>query len=84
MSAEAQFGAWTLIRFDAVGKRAVCRCRCGVVREVAADALRGGLTTSCEGCASRGSPIERENTFASRLTADQGFDARTGKWRRFR
>ncbi len=34
-------------------KRWVCRCSCGVVREIPAGNLRGGLSTSC-GCERKG------------------------------
>jgi hypothetical protein len=50
-TAEPQrFGAWSVVKIDAVGKRAVRRCCCGLVREVPIEALGSGLSRSCEGC----------------------------------
>jgi hypothetical protein len=45
-----QFGAWTLIKIDATGKRGLCRCQCGAIHEVAVAALESGVCRSC-GCA---------------------------------
>jgi hypothetical protein len=67
-----RFGSWTLLKIDAVQKRAVCRCKCGLVREVAVDALRSGIARSCHSCGARGAPVERDTTFAFRVAADQG------------
>lgn len=48
-----RFGAWTVVRFGAqrpTGQTTwLCRCDCGVEREVVAQTLRMGLTSSC-GC----------------------------------
>jgi hypothetical protein len=41
-------GHWFVLAVN--GRRAGCRCRCGVVREVAVSALESGASTSC-GCA---------------------------------
>jgi hypothetical protein len=42
-----RFGSWTLLSIDALGKRALCRCACGAVREVNKLALETGVTRSC-------------------------------------
>lgn len=43
-----KFGHWQIL--SVAHRRAVCRCRCGEVREVATSALQDGSSTSC-GCA---------------------------------
>jgi hypothetical protein len=68
------FGLWTLIRLDGTAKRALCRCRCGTIREVALDALETGASKSC-GCflsakpqrraADRAASLRPASTFAS-------------------
>jgi len=49
ISAGMTFGAWTVLSVDSAGKRATCRCACGTVRKIGAEALQGSATTSC-GC----------------------------------
>ena len=44
-----QFGAWTVIKTDASGKRATCLCICGAVQLIAVEALADGSSASC-GC----------------------------------
>jgi hypothetical protein len=38
---------WQVLRIDRLGKRATCRCKCGVVREVAIADLQSGVSQSC-------------------------------------
>ena len=45
-----RFGSWTVLGADPTGKRIVCRCACGRVRQVALAALELGESLSC-GCA---------------------------------
>jgi hypothetical protein len=45
-----QFGAWTVINADATGKRALCSCSCGAIREVAVAALLDGISIGCGDC----------------------------------
>ena len=64
-----RFGRWAVINTDTVGKRALCRCDCGALREIAIAALADGSTTSC-GCGpSRSRPPTRRgaSTFASAI-----------------
>jgi hypothetical protein len=72
--APVRFGSWVLIKLDAVGKRALCRCKCGLSREVAVTALHSGLSRACEACdvRGRGAPIERDRAFAYDLARDAG------------
>jgi hypothetical protein len=42
-------GRWRVLGVDSVGKRAACRCDCGVIREIALDALESGASLGC-GC----------------------------------
>ena len=44
-----RFGKWTLIEHPHKTRKWICRCDCGTVREVRADALKAGQTLSC-GC----------------------------------
>jgi hypothetical protein len=44
---DATFGHWRVLRV--AHRRALCRCRCGQVHEVAIAALQDGTSTSC-GC----------------------------------
>jgi hypothetical protein len=43
------FGAWTVRSVDESGRRAWAICRCGVVRQLALEALQSGESQSC-GC----------------------------------
>ena len=49
VAAGQRFGHWHVLAIDATGRRAGCRCRCGVVREVSVASLVSGESTSC-GC----------------------------------
>lgn len=54
-----QFGKWTVLREKQAvyGGRLrglwVCKCACGTVRRIAADALVSGKTTQCRNCSNR-------------------------------
>src|SRR5208337_4973386 len=41
------FGAWTAVKADATGRRILCTCCCGTVREIGCDALLSGESTGC-------------------------------------
>ena len=45
-----RFGHWVVAALDASGRRALCRCRCHTLRQVATAELANGTSTSC-GCA---------------------------------
>jgi hypothetical protein len=47
-----RFGNWLVLGLDSVGKRAACRCDCGVIRELSLSALESGATPLCD-CARR-------------------------------
>jgi hypothetical protein len=66
------FGSWTLIQTDSLGKRALCRCICGAVREVSIEALESGVSRGC-GCSARdASPgAAGQATFAATAAAEQ-------------
>jgi len=44
-----KFGAWTVARTDATGRRIWCICDCGTVRQIALGALEDGSSRGC-GC----------------------------------
>ena len=44
-----RFGAWTLVRVDDSGKRALVGCECGHHRQIAVEALTSGESGGC-GC----------------------------------
>jgi hypothetical protein len=50
ITTDAQIGRWRIL--TVVHRRALARCDCGTVREVAVAALEDGSSTSC-GCFSR-------------------------------
>ena len=47
------FGHWRVVRL--AHRRALCRCRCGQVHEVAIESLTSGESTSC-GCSEASRP----------------------------
>lgn len=47
MASVKKFGHWEALTI--ANRRALCRCRCGAIREVAISALTDGSSTSC-GC----------------------------------
>ena len=50
---DQKFGHWRVVRVTF--RRALCRCRCGQVHEVAVDSLTSGESTSC-GCSEASRP----------------------------
>jgi hypothetical protein len=46
-----RFGAWSVIRADATGRRILVACKCSTVREVSREALESGESVGC-GCGS--------------------------------
>jgi hypothetical protein len=44
-----RFGAWEVVGVE--GRRASCRCRCGVVRAISVDAIVAGTAAPSCGCA---------------------------------
>lgn len=44
------YGSWMVASLDFTGKRAVCSCQWGAVRQVAVAALVGGSSQGCGGC----------------------------------
>ena len=47
------FGAWQVLRYVGKGGKWMCRCRCGVEREVDAFDLRSGKSRACSSCANK-------------------------------
>ncbi len=66
------FGSWTLIQTDSLGKRALCRCACGAVREVSIEALESGATRGC-GCSAGDASlgVVGQATFAATAAAER-------------
>lgn len=52
------FGDYVVLgegRYDKKARFAVCRCKCGVIKEVASDKLKSGRSTCCKDCAKKSS-----------------------------
>jgi len=54
---DQHFGLWTVLAADHSSRRASCRCRCGVIRQVTFNALLSGESRGC-GCCAR--PTQEE------------------------
>jgi hypothetical protein len=63
------YGRWTVLQVDAVGRRALCVCVCGEVRQLAVAAIRdGSVVRGCGSCSSSLDPTKRAEakpTFAA-------------------
>jgi hypothetical protein len=44
-----RFGRLVILSIDATGKRSVCRCDCGAIKQFSVEAIRDGAIRSC-GC----------------------------------
>lgn len=56
LGGKTQFGDYEVLGeggYNPKGRYAVCRCKCGVVKEVGCDKLRSGRSTCCKACAAR-------------------------------
>jgi hypothetical protein len=77
-----RYGAWITIRADATGRRILCACACGTVREVGLEALQSGQSQGC-GCsrtftAPKPPAANRAPGFAADLAALEG--QASSKW----
>ena len=71
----ATFGSWTVASVDSLGRRAVCSCACGLVREVAVAALMDGSSVGC-GCRATPRPSSAPQSRVSETVAAEFASAR--------
>ena len=77
----AVINSWTIAALDSTGKRALCSCACGTVREIAVAALMDGSSTGC-GCRQTPRPRAAPQSRVSEMVSSEFAAGRARHWGR--